>query len=56
MAAVTSWGVPYEFDCREEPSMEGYLASNAIVCDCGVREVENDRAVHLVLQAAGVTN
>ena len=48
--------VPYKFDCREELSMEGYLASNAIICDRGVCEVENNRAVCLVLQAAGVTN
>ena len=56
MTAVASWGGPYEFDHREEPSMEGYLVSNAIICDRGVREVENDQTVRLVLQAAGVTN
>ena len=56
MTAVTSWGVLYEFDHREEPSMEGYLVSNAIICDCVVHEVENDQAMCLVLQVAGVMN
>ena len=36
--------------------MEGYLASNAIICDSGVCEVENNQAMCLVLQVAGVTN
>ena len=44
MTAVTSWGVLYEFDHREELSMEGYLVSNAIICHHGVCEVENNQA------------
>ena len=56
MTVVTTWRVPYKFDCIEKLTMKRYLVGDATVHSIGIREVQYDRAMCLVPQMTGIAN